>query len=113
LRTYRATATISNDRDAVDAIAEAHYGHQAEWVVVPVELLPAEFFQLSSGLAGAIVQKFVNYRVGLIVLGDVSAHEEASEPFRDWVREANRGRELRFVPDQAALDCLHDLAAGA
>jgi hypothetical protein len=113
LRTYRAIATISNDRDAVDAIAEAHYGHEADTVVVPVDLLPEEFFQLSSGLAGAIVQKFVNYRMGLIVLGDVSAHEAASTSFRDWVREANRGRELRFVPDEAALDCLHgDLAAG-
>lgn len=115
MRTYLATTTMTNDRDAVDAIAEAHYAHEADTVVVPVELLPAEFFQLSSGLAGAIVQKFVNYRMGLIVLGDVSAHEAASTSFRDWVREANRGRELRFVPDQAALDCLHDrdLAAGA
>jgi hypothetical protein len=115
LRTYRALATISNDRDAVDAIAEAHYGHEADTVIVPIELLPAEFFQLSSGLAGAIVQKFVNYRMGLIVFGDVSAYEAASTPFRDWVREANRGRDLRFVPDQAALDCLRDgdLAAGA
>ena len=113
MRTYRATTTIANDRDAVDAIAEAHYAHEADTVVVPVELLPAEFFQLSSGVAGAIVQKFVNYRMRLIVLGDVSAHEAASTSFRDWVREANRGRELRFVPDQAALDCLHDLAAGA
>jgi hypothetical protein len=113
LRTYRARTMIGSDRDAVDAIAEAHYGHEADTVVVPVELLPAEFFQLSSGLAGAIVQKFVNYRMGLIVLGDVSAHEAASTSFRDWVREANRGRELRFVPDEAGLDCLHDLAAGA
>jgi hypothetical protein len=113
LRTYRATTTIANERDAVDAIAEAHYGHEADTVVAPVELLPAEFFRLSSGVAGAIVQKFVNYRMALIVLGDVSAYEADSEPFRDWVREANRGRELRFVPDEAALDCLHDLAAGA
>ncbi|WBQ02615.1 DUF4180 domain-containing protein [Kribbella sp. CA-293567] len=116
MRTYQATTVIKSDTDAVDVIAEAHYGHDAEWVVVPVELLPAEFFRLSSGLAGAIVQKFVNYRMGLIVLGDVSAYAAASTPFRDWVREAGRGRELKFVPDQAALDCLHaggDLTAGA
>ncbi|MEV6412633.1 DUF4180 domain-containing protein [Kribbella sp. NPDC051718] len=112
MRTYRATTMIGSEQDAVDAIADAHYWHQAEWLVVPVELLPPEFFQLSSGVAGAIVQKFVTYRMGLVVLGDVSAHEAASKPFRDWVREANRGRQLKFVPDQAALDCLHDVAAG-
>jgi hypothetical protein len=116
LRTYQTTVPLRTEQDAVDAIAEAHYGHEADTVVVPVELLPVEFFQLSSGLAGGIVQKFVNYRMGLIVLGDVSVYAEASAPFRDWVREANRGRELKFVPDQAALDCLHvggDLATGA
>ncbi|NEA36831.1 DUF4180 domain-containing protein [Streptomyces sp. SID13031] len=115
MQTYRATTTILNDRDAVDVIAEAHYTHQAEWVVVPVELLPAEFFRLGSGVAGGIVQKFVTYQMGLVVLGDVSAHEAASTSFRDWVREANRGRHLRFVPDEHALDCWHggDLAAGA
>ncbi|MEV8372254.1 DUF4180 domain-containing protein [Kribbella sp. NPDC056861] len=116
MRTYQTTTPLRNEQDAVDAIAEAHYGHEADTVVVPVDLLPAEFFQLSTGVAGGIVQKFVNYRMGLIVLGDVLAYAETSTPFRDWVREANRGRELKFVPDQAALDCLHagdDLATGA
>lgn len=115
MRTYRTTTPLAGEQDAVDAIADAHYGHDAECVVVPVDLLPAEFFQLSTGLAGSIVQKFVNYRMGLIVLGDVSAYAAASTSFRDWVREANHGRDLRFVPDQAALDSLYggDLAAGA
>ena len=105
---YTATAAVASDRDAVDLIAEAHYGHQAEWVVLPVELLPDEFFQLRSGLAGAIAQKFVDYRMKLVIVGDVSAHIAASTAFRDWVRETNRSRHLRFVPDQAAaLDCVH------
>jgi hypothetical protein len=50
------------------------------------------------------VQKFVNYRMRLAVVGDVSAHEAASEPFRDWVRETNRGKDIWFVPDLASFE---------
>jgi len=95
---------VHDDRDAVDLIAEAHYEHQAEWVLLPVDLLPPDFFRLQTGVAGAIAQKFVNYRMKLAIVGDVSAHEDASEAFRDWVRETNEGRNLWFVPDLAAFD---------
>jgi hypothetical protein len=100
---FTATKVVRDDRDAVDLIAEAHYEHQAEWVVLPAELLMPEFFRLETGVAGAIAQKFVNYRMSLAIVGDVSAHEDASKPFRDWVRETNKGRHLWFVPDLAAL----------
>jgi len=48
--------------------------------------LRPEFFDLSSGFAGDIVQKLVNYgiRVGAVV-PDVTAYSEA---FRDFAREA-------------------------
>lgn len=101
---FTAGKVVHDDRDAVDLIAEAHYEHQAEWVLLPVDLLPAGFFRLQTGMAGAIAQKFVNYRMKLAIVGDVSAHEDASEAFRDWVGETNEGRDLWFVPDLAAFD---------
>jgi hypothetical protein len=90
---------VRDDRDAVDVIAQAHYEHHAHWVVLPVEHLPAEFFVLRTGRAGAIAQKFVDYRMNLAVVGDIEAHLAASTSFRDWVLETNRGRHLWFVPD--------------
>lgn len=108
---FIATTTVADDRDAVDLIAQAHYDHQATWVVLPVDLLPDQFFQLQTGMAGAIAQKFVSYRMGLAVVGDVSSHIAASTSFRDWVRETNKGRHVWFVQDLAAfseqLDCPH------
>ncbi|TDO49801.1 uncharacterized protein DUF4180 [Kribbella sp. VKM Ac-2527] len=95
---------IGSEQDALDLIADAYHLHQAEWVVLQRDQLPAEFFTLSSGVAGAIVQKFVNYRMRLAVVGDVSAHEAASKPFRDWVRETNRGKDVWFVPDLASFE---------
>ncbi|MDX6235254.1 MAG: hypothetical protein QOG10_69 [Kribbellaceae bacterium] len=93
---------LRDDQGAVDLIAAAS-GHRADWVAVPVDRLPPEFFRLRSGVAGAIVQKFVNYRTGLAVVGDVTAHVAASDAFRDWVRETNRGRDIWFVVDLAEL----------
>ncbi|MEV6284801.1 DUF4180 domain-containing protein [Kribbella sp. NPDC051770] len=90
-------------QDAIDLIGDASYHHQASWVAIRVEDLPAAFFVLSSGVAGEIVQKFAQYGMGLAVVGDVSAYEASSTPFRDWVRESNRGWQLWFVADVEAL----------
>jgi hypothetical protein len=95
---------LRDDREAVDLIAQAQFGHCAEWVAVPVDRLTPEFFQLRTGVAGAIVQKFVQYRTRLAVVGDVAAHLAASDAVQDWVREANRGRHIWFVADLAELE---------
>jgi hypothetical protein len=94
---------LRDDRDAADVIGEA-WGQDATLVVVPVERLDPCFFSLASGVAGAIVQKFANYRVCLAIRGDVSPHVLRSPAFRAFVDEANRGRQLWFVRDDAELD---------
>src|SRR5215212_9731792 len=86
----RAGAPIASTQDALDLIGSA-FG-QAEIVAVPAERLDARFFELRSGLAGEIMQKFVNYRVRLVIVGDISEHVGASTALRDLVRESNRRR---------------------
>jgi hypothetical protein len=103
VRVYVSDAGVEDDREAVQLIAEAHYEHQAGWVALGVEQLGDEFFELRTGRAGAIVQKFVNYRMGLAVVGDISAKVATSKPLADWVRESNQGRSLWFVSDLDAL----------
>jgi hypothetical protein len=94
---------LRGDDEALDVIGAA-LGAGAELVVVPVDRLPDEFFALRTGVAGGIVQKFVNYRLRLAVVGDVAAHVAASTALRDFVTESNRGRQLWFVPTMADLD---------
>lgn len=94
---------IATEREATDLIGDA-LGADAHVVAIPVERLGPDFFRLASGLAGAVVQKFVNYERHLVIVGDVAAYEARSAPFRDFVREANRGRHLWFVSDRAALE---------
>ena len=57
---------ISTPDDASDLVGAA-WSHQANLVAVPVERLDPEFFRLSTGIAGEITQKLVNYRLRLAV----------------------------------------------
>ncbi|MFJ2580425.1 DUF4180 domain-containing protein [Kitasatospora aureofaciens] len=96
-------APIRTEQDAMDVIGDA-FGHGASWVVVPTARLHPDFFVLRTRVAGGIVQKFVNYRTGLVVLGDIADHVAASDALRDFVRESNRGTQLWFLADEAELE---------
>ena len=50
-------------------------------------------------LTGVLIQKFVNYRMRLVVVGDISAWVAESDSLRDFVVEANRGGHIWFVAD--------------
>ncbi|WP_188197418.1 DUF4180 domain-containing protein [Nonomuraea sp. SYSU D8015] len=89
---------LRSNRDALDLIGEA-WGSGATWVAVPAERLHDDFFSLRTGVAGEIAQKFVNYRLGLAIVGDISRFTEVSSALRAWVLESNRGDHLWFVRD--------------
>jgi len=94
---------LRSEDDARDLIQET-FGTDLRMAVVPVERLDPEFFELRTGVAGAFVQKLVQYRLRLVVVGDISALIAASDALRDWVREVNRGRDILFVDDLGALE---------
>lgn len=93
---------LDGEQAVVDLIGQL-WGHDVDLIVVPVERLTDDFFRLSTGVAGAIVQKFVNYRLRAAVVGDISGHVEASAALRDFVYESNRRTQLWFVRDEAEL----------
>jgi hypothetical protein len=93
---------LRSEQDALDLVG-ATFGTGEDTVVVPVERLHTDFFDLRTGVAGAFVQKLVNYRLRLVVLGDISEHLARSGALTDWVRESNRRGELWFVADEAEL----------
>jgi hypothetical protein len=95
-------APIASEQDALDLIGSA-FG-QASIVAVPAQRLDERFFVLRTGFAGEIMQKFVNYRVRLVVVGDISAHLAGSTALQHLVRESNRGNQIWFVGDLDELD---------
>ncbi|MGV1790190.1 DUF4180 domain-containing protein [Rhizobium sp. A37_96] len=93
---------LASERDVNDWISAA-WDADAKLVVVPTSRLNEEFFQLSTRIAGAVIQKFVNYRSQLVILGDISQWVAGSNALRDFVYESNKGREVWFLPDMDAL----------
>lgn len=87
----------------VSTLIGATWGLEVDELVVPVSRLHASFFDLSTRFAGELLQKLVNHRLKLTVVGDVSPYVERSTAFRDFVREVNRGAHVRFVETTASL----------
>lgn len=88
---------VVNERDATDIVGNATF-MGASYLLVDAMRLADEFFDLSSGLAGAVMQKAANYRVCLVVIGyDASG---AGENLLALIRESNRGSTVWFVRDK-------------
>jgi hypothetical protein len=92
---------VTTVQDGLDLIGAAFQG--AEVVALPAARLTGDFFTLSTGLAGEIMQKFVNYRIRLAVVGDITTWLDASSALRALVLESNRGRQIWFTADLAEL----------
>ncbi|MEU8331458.1 DUF4180 domain-containing protein [Micromonospora sp. NPDC048839] len=94
--------TIATEQDALDLIGAAFLGAQV--VAVPANRLNERFFSLGTRFAGDVMQKFVNYRLRLAIVGDISAQLAESTALRALVHESNQGGQIWFVPDLDALD---------
>jgi hypothetical protein len=90
-------------RDASDARDLLMQSRRADWIAVHEKNIAPLFFDLRSGIAGDVLQKFVNYQTRFAVLGEISHYTEKSEALNALVRESNRGRDVRFVANIAAL----------
>ena len=87
---------IARDGDINDFISAGWEAH-ADRLVIPVSRLSPDFFRLSTGLAGAVLQKCTNYSFRVAIVGDISAHTDRSGPLRDFVYESNKRGDVRFV----------------
>lgn len=98
---------LDADGAATELVGEA-IGRRAEIVVVPTERLTDDFFDLGTGVAENIAQKFGTYGVRLAVVGDIDERVAADSALAGWVAEANGGRRVWFSPTfdafQARLD---------
>ncbi len=91
---------ITSGSSAMDLLATVRYESGCSAMMLFQEQLDESFFRLSSGLAGEVLQKFVNYQIRLAVVGDFSGY--TSKPLQDFIRESNEGRQICFQPDEGA-----------
>ena len=90
-------APIDSVNDALQIVLDAQNAG-AQKAIFSAEVFAPRFFDLSSGLAGEVMQKFVNYGLTAALVGDFSKYP--STALRDLIRESNRGRQLFFAATQ-------------
>jgi hypothetical protein len=86
---------VEDVQSALDLMATVRYETDADRLILPKTALAERFFVLSSGLAGDILQKFVNYQFKVAIVGDFSGY--TSKPLRDFMYESNNGKHVFFV----------------
>lgn len=85
---------IKSTQDALDLMAEAS-DQNANRIIIREENLLPEFFDLKSGIAGEILQKFVTYGIRLTIIGDFTKYQ--SKSLKDFIYESNKGRQINFL----------------
>ena len=89
---------ITDAQSALDVLMSAKYNIGTKNIVIDKKLIVEDFFILSSGLAGEILQKYVNYGGRIAIYGDYSHY--TSKPLKDFIYESNKGKDVFFVATQ-------------
>lgn len=85
---------ISTVDNALDIIGNIIY-QGFDGVILHAKNFTPGFFDLSTKLAGEILQKFTNYRLRLCITGDFTNVQ--SKSLRDFISESNKGRQVNFL----------------
>ena len=99
------TILISNEQSALDVFMGLYYETGENKFIISKDNLVDDFFNLKTKIAGEILQKIINYRIKLAIIGDFSIYE--SKSLRDFMYECNSGRDIFFVKNESeALNLL-------
>lgn len=98
---------IKNAGDAMDLTADISYHCGCDKFIIKKEDIAEEFFDLKTGLAGEILQKFSNYNKSVAIVGDFSEYTDNSKSLRDFIYESNKNRQILFVgSEEKAVEML-------
>jgi len=85
---------INNEQDA-NRILEEIFAIGARNIILHKKNIAQEFFDLKTGLAGAVLQKFVTYNIQVAIVGDFT--NITSKPLNAFIFESNRGNQIFFL----------------
>ena len=84
---------INNVQDVLDLFGEL-YGQYYDGIILYERNITHYFFDLQTKLAGEILQKFSNYRIRLVIVGDWSKY--TSRSLEAFITESNKGKTVNF-----------------
>ncbi|MDE7042159.1 MAG: DUF4180 domain-containing protein [Oscillospiraceae bacterium] len=86
---------VTDAASALELAMSAKYETGADRLAIDKRVVAEDFFILSTGMAGEILQKFINYHVKAAIWGDYARY--TSKPLKDFIYESNKGRDFFFV----------------
>lgn len=93
---------LKNLEDGLDLIGNIGYQGFDKMVLYEKNITP-DFFNLRTKLAGDILQKFIQYRMAIAIIGDFKKYN--SHSLNDYIFESNKGRTINFFSSlKEALD---------
>lgn len=82
-------------RSALDLMATVSYETACDRIIINKSAISEDFFDLSTKLAGGVLQKFINYQFKIAIVGDFSAYK--SKSLKDFMYECNKGKDIFFL----------------
>jgi hypothetical protein len=90
---------IKTTEDGLDLLGNLYY-QDFDKIVIDEKNITPDFFDLSNGIAGEILQKFSNYRVQLTIVGDFDKF--VSKSLKDFIYESNKGKQINFASSRSS-----------
>jgi hypothetical protein len=83
--------TVEN---GLQLLGDLYYQGYDQILIYEKNIIPA-FFDLKTKIAGDILQKFAQYQMGLIIIGDFSKYN--SQRLNEFIFESNKSMHIHFV----------------
>lgn len=85
---------LKNLDDGLNLIG--NLGYQGfDKMIIHEKNISADFFDLKTKLAGDILQKFIQYRMALAIVGEFKKYNSRS--LNEYIFESNKGKTINFV----------------
>lgn len=94
---FSSVTPIITEQDALDLVALCGE-HNTNLLMLHSEAISDDFFKLKTGVAGKVLQKFINYYVKAVAV--IPNERVSTGKFKDMVIEANRGNQFRVFEEK-------------
>lgn len=82
--------------DGLDLLGNLYY-QGFDKIIIHEKNITPKFFDLKTKIAGEILQKFAQYQMPLIIVGDFSKYK--SKSLNDFIFESNKSQQINFIKD--------------
>jgi hypothetical protein len=85
---------LSEPQDVLDLMGEI-WSFNSQMIIISEKNVHPNFFDLKTGFSGEVLQKFTNYKVKLVIIGDFSKY--TSKSLHDYIFESNKHGHIIFA----------------